>query len=370
MMSTVPCDGVSLLLLIFFLKIHTPKTPLFQGLMAIDWLGSITITAATVMFLLGLEFGGVTDPWNSPTVICLITFGLLAYVIFGVVQKFPAYPIMPYRLFNNLATISVITVVFFHGLCFIAIAYFLPLYFQTALGASPIMAGVWTLPAALTLAIASVVNGIVIRSTGRYLEIIRFCMALLTLSFGLFITFPGTISWPRIIVFQILIGIAVGPPMQALIMAIQLLLAQQDVGVGTSTLGFIRQMSTAVSVVVGQVIFQHLLSSHAGDMLAAGIPADLVDNLSSSSSIAGTAASAALLDDQRRVYDNSVADSMSKIWIFYCAAAGLGLIASFGIKKVALSDKHVETKTGLPTDEKKRKELADQKDKNSSTSPV
>jgi len=344
-----------LVILTFFLDIHTPKTPLIKGLKAIDWLGSLTMTAGTLMFLLGLEFGGVTDPWNSAKVICLLVFGLLTYVVFGFVERFPTYPVMPYHIFNNLSTLSVLVVVFFHGLCFIAVAFFLPLYFQLALGASPILAGVWTLPAAITLAVASIVNGIVIRATGRYLETIRGCMALLTLALGLFIGFPGYISWPRIIVFQIILGVAVGPPMQALIMAIQVLLPQQDVAVGTSTLGFVRQMATAVSVVVGQVIFQGILANHSDGLLAAGIPAQLVATLSGGSSIASSA-DAALPANQSAVYDAAVADALSKVWIFYAAASGIGFLASFGIRKVALSDQHVETKTGLRTDDEKRAE--------------
>lgn len=316
------------------------------------------MTGATLMFLLGLEFGGVDAPWESAKVICLLVFGILTYFVFGVIERFlPAYPVMPYRIFNNLSTVSVLIVVFFHGLCFIAIAFFLPLYFQLALGASPILAGVWTLPAAITLAIASVVNGIVIRATGRYLEIIRVCMALLTLALGLFINFPGYASWPRIIIFQIIVGLAVGPPMQALIMAIQVQLPQQDVAVGTATLGFIRQMATAISVVIGQVIFQRVLANHSGDLRAAGISETLVSALSGGSSIAAADISAGLPDAQRAIYDAAVADAMSKMWIFYTASAGIGLLASFGIRKVALSDKHVETKTGLEPEGEKSAEL-------------
>jgi hypothetical protein len=34
------------------------------------------IIGGTLMFLFGLEFGGVNYPWDSPTVICLIVFGV------------------------------------------------------------------------------------------------------------------------------------------------------------------------------------------------------------------------------------------------------------------------------------------------------
>ena len=50
---------------------------MWEGLKAVDWLGSLTIVGGTLMLLLGLEFGGVARPWDSATVICLIVFGPL-----------------------------------------------------------------------------------------------------------------------------------------------------------------------------------------------------------------------------------------------------------------------------------------------------
>lgn len=59
------------------LKLETPKTPVWVGLKAVDWLGSISIIGAKVMLLLRLQFGEVTHPWKSAAVICLIVFGIV-----------------------------------------------------------------------------------------------------------------------------------------------------------------------------------------------------------------------------------------------------------------------------------------------------
>ena len=72
---SVPLDGAALLIILLFLDIKTPKTPLLEGLRAIDWLGAITIVGGTVMLLFGLELGGVSKPWKSAAVLCLIIFG-------------------------------------------------------------------------------------------------------------------------------------------------------------------------------------------------------------------------------------------------------------------------------------------------------
>uniref|UniRef100_L2FH45 MFS drug transporter n=1 Tax=Colletotrichum fructicola (strain Nara gc5) TaxID=1213859 RepID=L2FH45_COLFN len=241
----LPISGVSLLILVFFLKIHTPKTPLMKGLMAID----------------------------CPTVVCLIVFGCVGFGVFALVEKFLAkYPLMPRSLFSEVSVVFCYVACFCHGVGFAAIAFFLPLYFQTVLGASPIQSGVWLLATALPLAFCTIAVGVTIKKTGRYNEIIRVAMALTTLSFGLFITFP---SWPKLVLFQIVAALGIAPNLQALLIALQALVRQQDLAVGTATFAFVRHIALGIGVVVGQVIFQGVMGRHAASLVGAGIPEDV-----------------------------------------------------------------------------------------------
>ncbi|RMJ23461.1 MFS drug transporter [Aspergillus sp. HF37] len=78
----VPITGLAYLLLWFTLKLDTPRTPIGDGLKAVDWAGCLFMIGSTVMLLLGLDFGGITRPWNSATVICLITFSIVSLALF------------------------------------------------------------------------------------------------------------------------------------------------------------------------------------------------------------------------------------------------------------------------------------------------
>jgi hypothetical protein len=60
-------SGTTFLLLLIFLDVHNPKTAVITGLKAVDWFGSLSILAMTLMLLLGLEFGGATFPVSMPT---------------------------------------------------------------------------------------------------------------------------------------------------------------------------------------------------------------------------------------------------------------------------------------------------------------
>ncbi len=108
-----------------------------------DWLGALAITSGTVMFLLGLEFGGVSFPWSSPKVICLIVFGLFVMALFIVIQwKVSNSPIVPLKMFASRSNISVFIVCACHIFCYLGSNFYLPLYYQAGLGYTPIMSGV------------------------------------------------------------------------------------------------------------------------------------------------------------------------------------------------------------------------------------
>jgi EmrB/QacA subfamily drug resistance transporter len=218
----LPISGVGMLILTFVLKLKNPRTPIRAGLAAVDWLGVVTVVGGTLMFLLGLEFGGVTFPWASPTVICLIVFGVLVSGLFVIVEwKFAKYPIIPMRLFKVRSNVASLAVSACHGFVFISASYYLPLYFQAVLGASPLLSGVYVLPFSISLAVASSATGIFIRKTGKYLPCIIFGMTVMTLGYGLFIDLESRANWAKIIIFQLIAGIGVGPNFQSPLISLQ-----------------------------------------------------------------------------------------------------------------------------------------------------
>lgn len=218
----LPFDGLAFVIIMFVLDLHTPKTPLWEGLKAVDWLGSLTMVAGTIMLLLGLEFGGVSFPWSSPTVICLIVFGIITIGLFFLVEyRFAPYPLMPLDLFSKRSNMAALGVCFFHAFVFISGSYFLPLYFQAVLGATPILSGVYLLPTALSLSFLSAFTGIFIRKTGQYLPCIWFGLVFMAAGFGTFIDLGVHSSWAKIIIFQIIAGIGVGPNFQSPLIALQ-----------------------------------------------------------------------------------------------------------------------------------------------------
>ncbi|KAI9849220.1 MAG: hypothetical protein M1838_000208 [Thelocarpon superellum] len=345
----LPVIGVVFFVVLFFLKLNTPKTPLVAGLKAIDWLGSISIVGGTLMLLLGLEFGGETHPWNSAIVICLIVFGLLMAVIFAVIEwKVAQYPVIPLRIFSNRSNLAALGVCFCHGFVFISGLFYLPLYFQAVLGAGALLSGVYLLPLALTLSFSSAATGIIIRKTGRYLEPIWLGMAIMTLGFGLILNLDADSSWAKIILYQMVAGLGIGPNFQSPLIALQAFISPRDIGTATATFGFTRNLSTAIGIVVGGVIFQNSMAKQSAQ-LAAALGPKVGSLLSGGGAGANVALISTLTPAQQTVVRAAFVYSLHRLWYIYIAMGAVGLLISFLIRKKTLDKTHHETPTGLQT---------------------
>ncbi|KAK4144422.1 major facilitator superfamily-domain-containing protein [Dichotomopilus funicola] len=343
----LPISGVGMAILAFVLKLHNPRTPMREGLKAVDWLGSITVVGGTLMVLLGLEFGGVSYPWSSPTVICLIVFGFVVAALFVIIEwKLAQFPVVPMHLFSMRSSAASLAVGAMHGFVFISGSYYLPLYFQAVLGASPLMSGVYILPWVMSLSLMSAATGLYVKKTGKYLPPIIFGMAVMTLGFGLFTNLEDTPNWAKIVLYQIVGGLGVGPNFQSPLIALQSTVGPRDMASATGTFAFVRQLFTAISIVVGGVVFQNGMQKQY-PRLRDELGPNVADLLSGANAASSVGLVNQLPDQQRETAREAYASSLRTMYIMYVAFAGLGLLLSFLVGSRHLSKDHTEHKTGL-----------------------
>lgn len=299
------------------------------------------------MFLFGLQYGGVTAPWDSALVLCLIIFGAFTFSLFLVWEwRFAKYPIMPLALFSSRTNQATLATVFCHGFVFISASYYLPLYFQAILGATPLLSGVYLLPHALALAVASLATGVYIAKTGLFRPPIYFAFFMLVLGFGLFINLNASSSWAKIIIYQIIAGLGVGPMFQAPIIALQAHINPRDIGTATATLGFIRQLSTSISVVIGEVVYQNQINKKTSSIVSAIGPQD-AGRITGGNAGSSTEFIDSLPQPAKGAVRKAFADSLQPMWILYTCFAVLGFVVMLGIAGKKLTREHEETKTGL-----------------------
>ncbi|OCL12975.1 MFS drug transporter [Glonium stellatum] len=345
----LPACGTAFVFLLLFLDVHNPRTKLREGVMAVDWFGTFSILAVTLLILLGLDFGGATFPWDSPKVICLIVFGtlMIGFFLFSE-QRLAKYPLIPLSIFKNWSNNATFLVAFAHSIVSIGIEYYLPLYFQSVKQASPLRSGILILPMIITEATVDIMVGILIHQTGRYREITWAGVILMTLGTGLYINFRTDTSVAKIAGFEIIGGIGTALLFQTPLIAIQNTVSQADTATATATLGLIRNLATSLSIVLGSVVFQNSMAARQSSLAAAGLSKSVLEALSSDQAAANVKIVETIQDAaQRQVVQDAFAWSLRNMFIMYTGVAAVAMVGGAFIKQRHLSTEHTETKTGI-----------------------
>jgi hypothetical protein len=357
LLLAVPCTALVFVLVLWTLKLKTPKTPLMAGLKAMDWLGCLTIVGGTVMVLVGLDLGGSSYPWKSATVICLIVFGVVILILFIVVEwKIARVPVIPLNIVSTWQRSGALIAAVFHGFVLSTNFYFLPLYFQSVLGAGALSSGVLLLPLALSVSIADALTGWGISATGVYTWFIRGGFFIMTIGAGLLIDLPGSREWARVVIFQIILGVGIGPNFQALTIAFQSTFKRSDVATATSAFSFARNSATSIGLVLSEVVFQNVMRGQYSK-LSGLLGPELAGTLTNG----GAASSVFTVDnlpaDQQRVARDTYYIAIRDLWILQTAFSAVGLVAICFIKGRVLSKDHTVVETGLEVEAQRAAEI-------------
>ncbi|KAH6662897.1 SGE1 protein [Plectosphaerella plurivora] len=256
----LPVGGVSAAIILFFFT--TPpqavpvQAPLREKLLQMDPLGTALIMAATISFLLALQYGGVEHPWNSATVIgLLVGFVLMIIAFIGLEIWQGERAMITPRLFKDRTLyISSLYGFFFAGSYFILI-YYLPIFFQSVDGVSPMASGVRNLPLIIAVTIATVSSGIAITATGIYTPIMVGSAAIATIAAGLIYTFNVGTGSDKWIGYQVLAGLAWGAGFQVPMIAVQGRSSESDLAPATAILLFFQTVGGAFLVAGAQAGF-------------------------------------------------------------------------------------------------------------------
>jgi len=350
----VPIAGAVFVALAVYLKLENEKTGVIEGLKALDWLGTLTSVGGTLMLLIALELGGVFYPWTSVKILCLVIFGILLFGIFILVEAYAEYPLMPLHIFKRRSNVGALAVVFFQSYCFTGGLFYLPIYFQAILGASPLLSGIYLLPFGISSSLIEAITGISIQVTGKYLPWIWAGLILMTIGFGLFVDLGINTNWSKIILYQLIAGIGIGSNYQPPALALQSQLIQEDVATASATMGFIRLLSQAISVVIGGTIFSNQMEKAIKTTLNAELGQEVAAQLKGTNLGASVEVIKTLTPMQQVYAKSAFWDSLKDMFVMYVCFAGVGVLVGFMVRGYKLDSGHEVTTTGLKTAKERR----------------
>lgn len=226
--------------------------------------------------------------------------------------------------------------------------YYLPLYFQSALSASPVWSGALVLPITVSEALMGIFCGILIHRTGRYLEVTYFGCVLMTLGVGLYTIFSTTTSIATIIGIELIAGLGAGCLFEPPLIALHAFVDQDRTASATSTMGFTRNVAQALSLVLGGVVVQNSIDLRIPTLLKEGV-AESITSLFSNGMAAANVMAIATIEDpaQQFAVKGAFIWGLRNMWIMYTCLSVMACITSVFIGKRVLGTVHTETKTGL-----------------------
>ena len=220
--------------------------------------------------------------------------------------------------------------------------FFLPLYFHAVRGASPTRSGVLIMPLVVVQAATGVVAGGLTFRFGWIRPLIWTGMALTTLGFGLFISIGISTSLPVMIVFELIAALGLGMAFQAPLIAYQSVTGSANIVAATALFGFVRSISTTISVVIGGVVFQNRMWTHSKE-LSSVLGVQTAQNFSASTAATNVLEVRNLPLYQQTVVKRAYSSSLSNMWIMYACMGGLGLIAAIFVKHQDLGEARTES---------------------------
>ncbi|WP_435865221.1 MFS transporter [Streptomyces spectabilis] len=331
----VPFGLVTLAVVTLVLKL--PK-PVARG--RLDVLGALLLTAASTCLVLLTSWGGTEYAWGSRVILGLAAGAVVATVLFLVVERFAAEPIIPLRLFRDSVFNITGLVGLVVGIALFGAASYLPTFLQMVDGASATESGLLMLPMMGGVVGASIVAGQLISHTGRYRIYPVLGCALSVI--GMYLLSRLEADTPRLhySVWMAVLGAGVGLVMPVLILAVQNAVPPADLGTATSANNYFRQIGGSVGAAVFGTLFANRLTDALADRLpdAAGLP----DPESITPQVVHV-----MPAHLREGYIQAYADAMPRIFLYLVPVLVLGLLFAFFLKETPLLSSAASTNASL-----------------------
>lgn len=259
-LMNLPIGLVSLFMVNKFL--HIPHNPVPQK---IDWWGAATIITGVVPILLVAEQGREWG-WGSPISLAMYLIGVAGIVSFIFVERrMGSAALIPLSLFKNATFARTQILGFIVGIAMFGGMIVLPLIIQIAYGASPTETGLLMLPMVVGMATATTTTGRFTGKTGKYRVFMNTGTATLFAGYiYMFLFLKADAPIWIVSVGMVIIGLGLGQLMQTLMVSTQNAVEAKDIGVGTSSQTFFRQMGGTLGVAV----FMSILFSQVGDKIS------------------------------------------------------------------------------------------------------
>lgn len=274
----LPLGFVTVVLCTFLVKIpskpHLQALSRMEKLRQFDIIGTIILIGSLACLLLGLQWGGVTYPWNSARIIALfaVTAALAAaFVLLQIQNSKTSRTIPPSIIANRSVWMAGGYAMCMTGGVYIAMLY-VPMWFQVIQHRSALGSSVMLTPLIAGYVVCSVISGILTSIIGYYNPSMIVGTILTACGSGLLTTITPRTTTATWIGYLALYGLGVGMGFGQPSYVVQTLLPEKDVPIGVTLITLLQNLSATMFVAVAQTLFQNTLADQLHS-IAPGISA-------------------------------------------------------------------------------------------------
>ncbi len=274
----------------------------------LDVFGIILLAATLICLVFALNYGP-TLGWGSHFVLGMLAGCIVAFILLIYWEKKCQAPLIPLKLFKNKAYVLLLAIA---GLCVVylnAINVYVPQALQQIMGQSGAVSGTVQIPRTILSVIVPGFAGVwVARSTGNYWKALAITAILIILPMACLVFIGPNMPVWFVFAALALTGAADSFRTVATMPAAQSLLNRQDLGIGTSVVGFVISLAGVLASAIFSIAYNGLVQSTPGvEGMTHGIDTVLL--------ISAAAAGIALLLDFflfRRIYPKALQEAQLK----------------------------------------------------------
>ncbi|EKJ70087.1 hypothetical protein FPSE_09747 [Fusarium pseudograminearum CS3096] len=213
-----------------------------------------------IMGTMSINSGGSMWAWKNVKTISMLTIGIIMILVFIIIEAFFAkIPIIPLRLFKQRSPSVLILTGFLHDFAWQSTQYFVPLYYQTVCGFTPLRSATLIVPFLLAQGIAGAASGPLMARYARYMPILRAGFTVWTVGAGLKLLFHQDTHIAVYIVVLAVEVAGIGWVHQPGLVALQANSADEDRAVATGTRNVFRSLGGVVGIAVSTAVYYAVL---------------------------------------------------------------------------------------------------------------
>jgi len=235
----------------------------------IDWAGALLLVTASSALILVPIWGESGPGWTSPRVTIVGVVGVVLTVLFVLRERVAEEPILPLRLFTDRTVSATFVMGFLLMAALISVSTFMPLFLQIAKGVSATSSGLRMVPQTIGITLTATITGNIVSRVGRYKWSMLAGPAIAAVGVGLLSTIDAATGFPELAVYLVLLGVGLGMVFPNMTLAVQNVVSMADLGVGTTTANFFRNMGATFGAAVAGAVVNARLGSELAERVEA-----------------------------------------------------------------------------------------------------